>query len=97
MRHEHSRERGLLLKKELDFTLINSHDRAFAHRNSRRQALGLSDQTSFAKKLIGAEERDHGFLALLGHDDDFDFALFDIEDCVCRITLREDNVVLPVR
>jgi hypothetical protein len=49
--------------------------------------LGLSDQTSLAKKLIYAEERDHGFLSLLGDDGDFDFAFLDIEYCVCRIAL----------
>src|ERR1700733_3533712 len=66
MRHKHLRERWFVLKKSLDFMLANSHDRAFAHRNSRRQPLWLPDQTSFSQELICTKQRDHGFLALLG-------------------------------
>jgi hypothetical protein len=85
-----------LLKKSLDFRLPNSHDRAFAHSHSGCETFWLPNQTALAKKLIYAEERNHGFLALLGDDRNFDFALFDIEHCVCRIALRKDDFVLAV-
>jgi hypothetical protein len=49
-----------------------------------------------AKKLIRAKQRDRGFLSLFGYDRDFDFALFDIEHCVCCSALQKNYLVLTV-
>ena len=48
---------------------------------------------AFAKELAGLQNADHGFLALFGYDNDLDPAFLDIEDRVCYIALREDNLV----
>ena len=43
------------------------------------------------------ENRDHGFLAFLGHGRELDLAFMDIEDRVSRISLRKDNLLLGER
>src|ERR1700743_2032472 len=94
MRHKHLGKHRLFSKKSLDFIFSNLHDCAIAHGNGCCKPLRLSDQTSFAKELICAEECDDCLLALLGYDDYFDFALFDIEHRVRGIALRKDDRVL---
>src|SRR6476620_2638802 len=49
---------------------------------------------AFAKELAGPQNADHGFLALLGYDDNLDLAFLNIEDRARHISLRENNLVL---
>src|SRR6185437_6098365 len=56
----------------------------------------LSDQASLAAKLVRPEERNNGFLPLLGNDSDLDLSFWDVEHRVRRITLPEDRFVLSI-
>lgn len=53
-------------------------------------------KTSLADKISCFEERDDCFLTLLGDNRDFDPALSNVEDGIRGITLREDDLTLPV-
>jgi hypothetical protein len=55
---------------------------AFHHRRRHRQSADLSGQTSLTEKLIRAEDRNHGFLALIGKNDDLYVAFYDITNRV---------------
>jgi hypothetical protein len=90
------RKRRLVAKKPLDFALVHSHRDAFGHCTCRRQSLRLSDQASFTHEFIGTQDRDYGFLALLGNDGDFDFAFFYVENCISVIALRKDDFALAM-
>jgi hypothetical protein len=87
MRDKHLRECGLVIKNPLDFRLCHSHRLAFRHCRGCRQAFRLSNQASFAHKFVWSQERDDGFLALLGYDGDFDLALPDIENRIRILAL----------
>jgi len=71
------RKCGLVIKDPLDFpsfaTRIVSHSDIA---DAVAKPLRLSDQASFRPtNSSGPRKRDDGFLALLGYDGDFDFAL----------------------
>ena len=89
MRLKHLGKQRLFSNKSLDFIFSNLRDCAIAHRNGCCEPLRLPDQTSFAKKLVCAEECDHCLLTLLGYHHYFDFALFDIENRVRDIALAK--------
>jgi hypothetical protein len=54
----------------------------------------MAVHAAFAKELAGLQNADHGFLALLGYDNNLDPAFLNIEDRARYIALREDNLVL---
>ena len=85
------------MKNPLDFRLCHSHRLAFRHCRRCRQTLRLSDQASFANKFVWPQERDDGFLALLGYDGDFDLALPDIENCIRIVALGKNDIFLRMR
>jgi hypothetical protein len=62
----------------------------------RGHANGLPGQAPLAKKVVGAEQGYHRFLSLLGDNRQFDLALLDLQNCVRRITLRENRLLPPV-
>jgi hypothetical protein len=45
---------------------------------------------------VGTQERDNGFLALLGDNGDFDLAILDIGNCIRRVALREEPLILSI-
>jgi hypothetical protein len=51
----------------------------------------LGDQTAFAEKVPLAKQREYRFPPLLGGHDDFDLAPQNVEDGVCRVSLREND------
>jgi hypothetical protein len=57
---------------------------------------GLTGQTSFAKKLIGLQDRDDSFLALFRYNGNLDFALFNVKDRIGSVPLLEDRLRLSV-
>src|SRR5580658_158926 len=97
MGYEHLREFGLTAKNPTHFQDFHPHRHAVRHRRSCGQTLWLSDQGAFTKEIIGAQERDDGFLPLLGHYGDFDLAFFDVENCISGVALRKELVSLSVR
>src|SRR3984893_8916521 len=56
----------------------------------------MAIQTSFAKKVAGSQDCDDCFLALLGNDRELDLALLDVENRVRDLSLRKDNLILPI-
>jgi hypothetical protein len=56
----------------------------------------LSDQASFTHEFVDTQDRDDGFLALLGYDGDFDFAFLNIENRIGLIALRKDDFALAM-
>jgi hypothetical protein len=78
-------------KESLDFAFFHAHGVAFRQCACRRQSLRLSDQASFTHAFVNAQDGDYCFLALLGYDGDFDFALFSVENCISVIALRKDD------
>src|SRR4029453_1449468 len=56
----------------------------------------MAIQTRFAKKLTRSEDCNDRFLALLGNDSELDLALLDVENCVRNLSLRKNNLILPI-
>src|SRR6202162_418582 len=56
----------------------------------------MAIETSFAEKLTWFQDGDHRFLALLGNDGELDLALLDVKNRVRDLSLRENNLILPV-
>jgi hypothetical protein len=56
----------------------------------------MAIQTSFAKEVIWSQDCNYRFLALLGNDGEFDLALLDVKNRVRDLSLRENNLVLPI-
>src|SRR5271154_5575713 len=54
----------------------------------------MAIQASLAEELSGLHDSDHGFLALLGYNEDLDPSLLDIENRICGLSLRKDDLVL---
>jgi len=56
----------------------------------------MAIQTSFSKKVARTKDSHDRFFALLGYDDQLDIALLDVKDCVCNISLRENNLIFQI-
>src|SRR5258705_1940634 len=69
-------------------------DQALLHRCRPCDTQRMAVHAAFAKELAGLQNADHGFLALLGYDNNLDPAFLDIEDRICHIALRKDDLVL---
>jgi hypothetical protein len=54
----------------------------------------MAVHAAFAKKLARRQYADHGFLALLGYDNNLDPAFLNIEDRIGHVALRKDYLVL---
>src|SRR2546430_15857080 len=56
----------------------------------------MAIQTSFAKKVTWSQDCNHRFLALLRNNGEFDLALLDVKNRVRDLSLRENNLILPI-
>src|SRR6266480_5001614 len=56
----------------------------------------MAIQTSFAKKVTGPQHCNDRFLALLGNDGELDLALLDVKNRVRDLSLRKNNLILPI-
>jgi hypothetical protein len=81
----------------LHFQRVYPHYYAVRHCSGCCQALWLTDQAAFTKELVRTQERHDGLLPLLGHNRNFNFALFDIEDGICGVALCEKTFAFLVR
>jgi hypothetical protein len=54
----------------------------------------MTVHAAFAEELAGLQNADHGFLALLGYDNNLDPAFLNIEDRICHVALRKDDLIL---
>ena len=61
-----------------------------------RYALRLAGKTGLAEELVGIKNGGDSFLALLRYDSDFDPAFLDVEDRICRVSLREYDLAFAV-
>src|SRR5258708_25284091 len=53
-------------------------------------------QTSFTEKVTWSQDCNHRFLALLGNDGELDLALLDVKNRVRDLSLRKNNLILPI-
>ena len=56
----------------------------------------LTGKTSLAKKLTGIQHPDDAFLALFRYDGDLNVAGLNVEDCIGRVALSEDELAALV-
>src|SRR6202165_3009380 len=56
----------------------------------------MAIHTSFAKKMTWSQDCDDCFLALLGNDSELDPALLDVKNRVRDLSLRKNNLILPI-
>src|SRR6059058_5465845 len=56
----------------------------------------MAIQTSFAEKVTWSQDCNHRFLALLGNDGELDLALLDVKNRVRDLSLRKNNLILPI-
>src|SRR6266446_1763741 len=76
--------------------LLYASNHAFIDGPRCCDAQRMAIQTSFAKKVAGSEHCNHRFLALLGNDGEFDLALLDVKNRVRDLSLRKNNLILPI-
>src|SRR5216684_1278502 len=76
--------------------LLQARNHAFIDRPRCCDAQRMAIQTSFAKKVTWSQDCNHRFLALLGKDSELHLALLDVKNRVRSISLRENNLILPV-
>src|SRR5690348_13395991 len=69
-------------------------DQALFHRHRCRDPQGMAVEASFTKELSGFQDSDHGFLALLGDNENLDRSLLNIENCIRDVALRKHDLVL---
>ena len=67
--------------------LLQSRDDGIRHGRDRRYALRLPGKTSLAEEIVGTENCDDRFLALLGNDGELRLAFLDVEDRIARVAL----------
>jgi hypothetical protein len=75
-----------------DGRFFEAHDRALRGGDSRRHAQRLTGKTSLAKKVADTQDGEDRFFALLGQDPQLDLAFLDVEDGICRVSLRKDHL-----
>ena len=56
----------------------------------------MTIEASFAKELSRFQNSDHGFLALLGDNENLDPSLLNIENGICGVSLLKNDLV-PVK
>ena len=66
--------------QSLSFTMISD---VFNSAHTQR----LRGQTSLAEEIVGTQNCDHGFFALLGDDGDLGFALLNVKNRIRRLAL----------
>src|SRR4030095_16263049 len=76
--------------------LLQASTHAFIDRPRSCDAQRLAIQTSFAKKVTWSQDGNHRFLALLGNDGELDLALLDVKNRVRNLSLRKNNLILPI-
>src|SRR5436190_17750412 len=76
--------------------LLQASYHAFINGPSCCDAERMAIQTAFAKKVAGSQDCNDRFLALLGNDGEFDLALLDVKNRVRDLSLRKDNLILPI-
>jgi hypothetical protein len=93
MRDENLGERRLVAQRADDARLLQPHDDAFRHRRHGRDAPWLPGQASLAAELVGSQDCDDRFFALVGNDGELGLALLDVEDGIGNVTLGEDDII----
>jgi hypothetical protein len=56
----------------------------------------MAIQAPFAEELSGLQNSDDRFLALVGYDSELDPAFLDVKNRIRDLSLRENNLILPV-
>jgi hypothetical protein len=96
IRHEQFRKFWLIMNGGDHGGLLQASYHAFVHRPGCRDAQRMAIETSFAKEVASFQDCDDCFLALLGNDGEFDLALLDVKNRVRGLSLRKDNLILPI-
>src|SRR6266542_17010 len=73
---------------------FNSQDRAVRHCGCRAHTESLAGKRTFAEKTPITQYPDRCFLASFGDNREFYFSRLQIENRICRISLRENGPLL---
>jgi hypothetical protein len=85
---------GLVVQRREHGRFRDRRDEAGFHRCRRRNPQQMAVHAAFAKELARLQDSDHGFLPLLGYDDDLHPPFLDIEDRIRLVSLGKDDVSL---
>src|SRR5579862_856037 len=96
MRNEFLGECRFLMDHADDSRFLQPRDDGVRHGRDCRDTPRLPGKTSLAEELVRSKNGDDGFLALLGNNGELHFALLDVKDRICRVSLRKDHLVLAV-
>src|SRR5579872_825244 len=77
--------------------LLNAQKLAIGYCRCSSHAERLTCEATFAKKVPLAQDANGCFLSIVGHDRYLHLAALDIKQCVSRIPLREDGLLLCER
>jgi hypothetical protein len=94
MGHEQLGKFRLIVNRGDNRGFRDGRDDAMLHRRCRRNAQSMTVHAALAEKLAGFQNRDDGFLALLGKHGKLDPALLNIKHRVCGFALLEYVLVL---
>src|ERR1700692_3414926 len=70
-----------------------SRYQAILHRRRGCDAKCMAIHAAFAEELAGLQNRDHGFLAMLGHDSELDLTFLKVKHSVGDIALLEHVLI----
>jgi len=97
MCHESLGKPLLVVKKANHGRLFQPHDPAVLHCRGCRHAPGLPSQASLAAEIAGSKDCNDCFFPLLGQHGELHLALLDIENRICRLALRKDDLAVLIR
>jgi hypothetical protein len=97
MSEEQLGEGGRFMKQTDHDLFVDAHETGVFHAGRGCGTNGLSGEAGFPQKGPAFQNRDHCFLAFLGHDRELDLTLLDIEDRIRRVPLRKENLLLGGR
>src|SRR6266566_1414052 len=93
MRHEPLGKFWLVVEKANHGCFLQPHDCGFLHCCGCRHAPGLPGQASLAAEIAGSKDCNDRLFPLLGKYGELHFALLDVENRICRLVLRKDNLI----
>src|SRR5580704_1204807 len=69
-------------------------DQAIFNRRRGCDAKRMTIHAAYTEELAGLQNRDHGFLALLGHDGELDPTFLNVKHRVSDVALLENELIL---
>src|SRR5438105_6533363 len=93
---EHLRKFWFFVEQTHHHHLLQTHNGRSLQGIGGGNPQGLSRQASLAKEIAFLQDCDYRFFTPFGYHCDLNFPILDVEDCVCRISLREYRLLVPI-